>query len=59
MEKDNVISMEEYRDRRDRQNALARAAYWAIKVEDTARALEYAQQQCQSALREAGMYHEE
>lgn len=55
MEKDNVVSMEGYRERRDRQNALARAAYWAVKIEDAYKAVEVAERGREDALREAGM----
>lgn len=59
MEQDNVVSIDKYRERRDNRQALARAAYWALIIEDSHRSLEYAERQREDALREAGMLPEE
>lgn len=56
---DNVISIEEYQERQSVKLAMARAAYWAIKLEDAWRAVEVAERERENALRDAGMLPEE
>ena len=58
-ERSNVISMEAYRNRQERGQLLARAAYWEVKREDAWKALEVAERNREAALREAGMLPEE
>lgn len=55
MERNNVVSIEEYQARKFRELALARAAYWAVRVEDAYKAVEVAERERESALRDAGM----
>lgn len=54
----NVVSMEEYREKQQRQQLLARAAYWEVQREDAWRAVEVAERNREQALREAGMLEE-
>lgn len=59
METNNVVSIEEFKERKNIKEAMARAAYWAVIIEDTYRALEYAERQREDAMRDAGMLSEE
>ncbi len=55
----NVVSMEEYKDRKTTKQYLARAAYWELRREDAWKALERAEREREKSLRLAGMLPEE